>query len=295
MTDLQNILGKMEKNHKKTHEFARKKALNFLGVMESTKDDIRTISKTKNTKVVRKNREILSSVVKCIVLCGKQNLPLRGHRDDSQHIEDNNINSGNFQALINFRVDSGDENLKNFLENGPRNATYRSKTIQNEIIDVIKECIVGDLVAEVKDSSLYSISADEKADRSNTEQLTISLRFVDKNLNIREVFMGFMDVTADTSGKSIAETILQIFTDWDLDIQDCRGQKYDGAGNMAGKINGAAAIIRNTNPKALYTHCNSHCLNLVLNQCAKVTARPKYCRHCRKSIQFLQVQSQKKL
>jgi hypothetical protein len=36
----------------------------------------------------------------------KKNLPLRGHRDDSQHIEDNNINSGNFQALINFRVNS---------------------------------------------------------------------------------------------------------------------------------------------------------------------------------------------
>jgi hypothetical protein len=35
-----------------------------------------------------------------------------------------------------------------------------------KIIDVIKECIVDDLVAEVKDSGLYSISADEKADRS---------------------------------------------------------------------------------------------------------------------------------
>jgi hypothetical protein len=117
----------------------------------------------------------LSSVVKCVVLCGKQNLPLRGHRDDSQHIEDNNINSGNFQALINFRVDSGDDNLKNYLENDPRNATYRSKTIQNEIIDVIKECIVGDLVAEIKDSGLYSISVDEKADRSNTEQPSYNL------------------------------------------------------------------------------------------------------------------------
>jgi hypothetical protein len=43
------------------------------------------------------------------------NLPLRGHRDDFQHIEDNNINSGKFQALINFRVDSGDENIEDKL------------------------------------------------------------------------------------------------------------------------------------------------------------------------------------
>ncbi|XP_063417365.1 52 kDa repressor of the inhibitor of the protein kinase-like [Mytilus trossulus] len=261
--------GKDDKEAKKSHEFAREKALNFLAVMENTKDDIRTQSNTKKAEVVRKNREILSSVIKCVILCGRQNLPLRGHRDDSQHVGDKNTNSGNFQALLYFRIDSGDVNLKRYLENCPRNATYRSKTIQNEIIDCIKDCIVDDLLAEVKDSGFYSISADEKADISNTKQLSICLRFVDKSSNIREVFMGFLDVTPDTSGKSIAENILLTLTDWGLDIQDCRGQTYDGAGNMAGKINGAAAIITNTNAKALYTHCNSHCLNLVLNQCAK--------------------------
>ena len=49
MTDLQTFWERW-KEPKKSHEFAREKALNFLGVMESTKDDIRTISKTKNTK-----------------------------------------------------------------------------------------------------------------------------------------------------------------------------------------------------------------------------------------------------
>jgi DNA-directed RNA polymerase subunit F len=52
--------GKDGKELKKSHEFAREKALNFLGVMESTKDDIRTISKTKNTKVSKENLESLN-------------------------------------------------------------------------------------------------------------------------------------------------------------------------------------------------------------------------------------------
>ena len=52
--------GKDGKEPKKSHEFARELSLNFLGVMESTEDDIRTISKTENTKVVRKNREMCS-------------------------------------------------------------------------------------------------------------------------------------------------------------------------------------------------------------------------------------------
>jgi hypothetical protein len=34
---------------------------------------------------VQYNRDILSSITRTVILAGKQNLPLRGHRDDSQH------------------------------------------------------------------------------------------------------------------------------------------------------------------------------------------------------------------
>lgn len=42
----------------------------------------------------------------------------------------------------------------------------------------------------------------------------------------------------------------------------CRGQGYDGAGNMAGKCSGAAKRITDKHPKAPYVHCGSHALNL---------------------------------
>lgn len=42
----------------------------------------------------------------------------------------------------------------------------------------------------------------------------------------------------------------------------CRGQAYDGAANMAGAINGCAAIIRRQYPLAIRQHCRSHVLNL---------------------------------
>ena len=47
-----------------------------------------------------------------------------------------------------------------------------------------------------------------------------------------------------------------------MDIQDCRGQCYDGAGNMAGKYKGLAVRIQKINDMALYTHCAFHKLNL---------------------------------
>ena len=37
---------------------------------------------------------------------------------------------------------------------------------------------------------------------------------------------------------------------------DCRGQGYDGAGAVAGHINGLSAHILQINSKAIYTHCH---------------------------------------
>ena len=76
----------------------------------------------------------MKSIVKTVIFCGQNNIPLRGKRDDNP--DDRNL-QGNFQALLEFRIDSGDLKLKEHLENAPRNATYRSKTIQNEIIETV--------------------------------------------------------------------------------------------------------------------------------------------------------------
>jgi len=53
-----------------------------------------------------------------------------------------------------------------------------------------------------------------------------------------------------------------------LSMDYCKGQCYDGAGNMSGSCNGAAAIVRGQYPKVIYTHCMAHHLNLsVVSAC----------------------------
>ena len=54
-------------------------------------------------------------------------------------------NPGNFQALIKFRCDAGDVALADRFSKCARNATYCSKTIQNEIIEVL-----GGMITEAK-------------------------------------------------------------------------------------------------------------------------------------------------
>ena len=41
-----------------------------------------------------------------------------------------------------------------------------------------------------------------------------------------------------------------------------RGQCYDGASAMSGQKGGVAKLIRDLEPRALYTHCYGHALNL---------------------------------
>nr|XP_047132558.1 uncharacterized protein LOC105844366 [Hydra vulgaris] len=58
-----------------------------------------------------------------------------------------------------------------------------------------------------------------------------------------------------------------------LDIQNCRGQGYDSAGFMAGKYEGVASQIKALNHKAIFVHCASHRLSLVVAAACQVQKR----------------------
>ena len=102
----------------------------------------------------------MKSIVKTVIFCGQNNIPLRGKRDDNA--DDSNLH-GNFQALLEFRIDSDDVKLKEHHENAPKNATYRSKTIHNEIIETVGNYICSKIIAEVKQTRMFSVMADKAA------------------------------------------------------------------------------------------------------------------------------------
>lgn len=87
---------------------------------------------------------------------------------------------------------------------------------------------------------------------------------------ICEDFVGFAECPNGTAGATLAAIILDQLKTWGLDVAKLRGQGYDGAGNMAGKLNGCAANIMKDYPKALYLHCSSHALNLCIMQCSSI-------------------------
>ena len=123
--------------------------------MEGNRKRIAKIVAETMRKRVAENRKKIIPIMKTVVLCGPQNIAFWGHRGDGKHIADKSINSANFQALLEFRVDSGNEVLRQHFETAPKNATYRSKSIQNEIIASCGKLIQGKLIAEIMKAKFF--------------------------------------------------------------------------------------------------------------------------------------------
>ncbi|XP_042400880.1 zinc finger MYM-type protein 1-like [Zingiber officinale] len=77
----------------------------------------------------------------------------------------------------------------------------------------------------------YCIIVDESRDESKREQMSIVLRFVDTNGFIQERFFELVHV-CDTAALTLKNTIYSTLAHYNLDVQNIRGQGYDGASNM---------------------------------------------------------------
>ena len=110
---------------------------------------------------------------------------------------------------------------------------------------------------------MHSVSADEVTSSSD-EILSICVIYLDEFQNIREVFIGFLNLEGIT-GEHIGETILKFYRELDLDVKECKGQCYDGAANIQLKNKDVASFILREAPNSIVTQCFSHNLNLSLS------------------------------
>jgi hypothetical protein len=101
--------------------------------------------------------------------------------------------------------------------------------------------------------------------------MSLIIRYVDASSSpiiIEESFLGFMDVN-DTTGQGLFDVLQDELKNLDLDIDNVRGQGYDNGSNMKGKHQGVQKKLLDINPRAFYSACGCHSLNLTLCDMAK--------------------------
>jgi len=93
---------------------------------------------TQRIRTVDENRKRVRPIIQSLLFLARQNIALCGHR--SIWSSDGNVfdilivgNEGNYRELLKFRIDSGYIELKIHFKMSNSNATYISKTSQNEI------------------------------------------------------------------------------------------------------------------------------------------------------------------
>ena len=216
---------------------------------------------------IERNKKLLVPIIQSLLFCGRNVLPIRGHRDDGpiNAVANHVPGEGVFRSLLRFRLKAGDKDLIELFDRSPSKPMLISKTTQNELLSIIGQEIQEKIVSKVKENAVFSVLMDETQDISCKEQATIIIRYVDECGAVVEEFVGFCHA-ADLSGKGLALLLQNHLSKLGLDISKCRGQGYDGAAAMMGKLRGCAQNILKESHLAFPVHCFSHRLNLVLSK-----------------------------
>lgn len=269
------------KNHQKTeyHLLSVQRANDFLINFESRNEKtVDLLIDQQKKRIIESNKKRLVPIIKTILFCARNNLPLRGHRETGSLSLDSVRSSciggeqGVLRALLAFRMDSGDKDLIGHFDTSPKNCTMISPKIQNQIIEVIGDIIIEKIVDRIRQFRYFSLLCDETTDISTIEQMTVCIRYVDMSrFIIREDFIGFVKMTS-TTGIAIKNAIIQKLEKIGLSVDNLRGQGYDGGANMSGKHNGVQSLILNEQPLAFFTHCFSHSLNLCLSKACNISS-----------------------
>ena len=246
---------------------------------ENPDERIDNILDKKNQEHYETNKAALGSIIDCIIFLGHQGPPLRGHRDNVNPRKVENINpdsnKGNLQELIQFRS-KNDEILQRFIKNCPKNASYLSNTIQNEILEIIADIIRESISCNVSEEfcPFFSIIADELSDDiANKHIMSLCIRYIKfTDGEVENIGEGVIDLVYTERGTAahLKKVIKDRLSECGFNPAKVRGQAYDTTSAMASEGEGVQGLFKKDVPRAIYTPCHSHRLNLVIASASKL-------------------------
>ena len=257
-------LSKRLKEHKGSHDHIT--CMTRRAELESRLQKNKTIDKHAQEAINKDNihwREVLLRIIALVKTHAKNNLAFRGKNEKVG--QDRN---GNFLSFIEMIAEFDVVMREHIRRIGAAEiySHYLSHKIQNELIGILTGEIRLMIMKTIHASKYCSIILDCTPDISHKEQMTMIIRCVNISstlTKVEEFYLTFLEVK-DKSSEGLFSKIKEALVDMELEIDDVRGQGYDNESNMKGKNKGVQRRLLEINPRAFYTPCGFHSLNLVL-------------------------------
>ncbi|XP_025407639.1 zinc finger MYM-type protein 1-like [Sipha flava] len=197
-------------------------------------DDNREIALSQKEQQKLKNREVLKRLIDVTLCLGIGGRPFRGHDE-----RDNSYHKGLFKDIIAL-LTKYDPVLKTHMESGPRNATYCSNLIQNDLIQSISHVIRRQFKDKINNEKV-SIIADETSDIGHHEQLSVVIRYFDKIINCPVEHFVCMKRVLSVDAQSIFNVLSDVIKEYDIKWENIISMCFDGAASMSGCTSGVLA------------------------------------------------------
>ncbi|KAH0677806.1 hypothetical protein KY285_025607 [Solanum tuberosum] len=215
------------------HNQAKKKCEDLMRQEQSIQAAFVKLSN--QTKLEHKIR--LKASIEVARLLLNQGLAFRGHRED-----ESSLNKGNFLEILSWYAKRCDKIGELVLKKAPKNDQMTSHKIQKDIVTACKLETIKAIMEDLN-GDYFSLLVDESCDISRKEQMAIVLRYVDRKGSVVERFIGIIHVH-DTSALCLKEAIVNYLAQHSLSLSFIRGQCYDGASNMQGRLSGLKVLIQ---------------------------------------------------
>lgn len=254
---LRNIM-----RHEVSHEHHTAEIVRLQWLSKKRIVDVFDTQRSKWNEQVERNRNVVRVMIDAIKFLAKEHMALRGHESSE----------GKFRHLFSLlaKYDSSAASYLQMIDERGEDkieCNLLSPRNQKRLVNCMKLLIQEDICKNIASHKAFSLIFDGTTDTSKMEACSIVLRYSDLSDNFGPVIVErLFDVftTGDTTAENLENKIAACLENGHLKFDWLISQSYDGASNMRGAINGLQARMTKRSPKALYTWCYAHRMNLVI-------------------------------